>query len=169
MQLPLFPSEPRPFIFVNERGLVCPFSHHIDRQCLSHSGRFIYWDYTRQQITFSHNQLFLCFYTEDGILKSRPMRMDHPTYGVNPYVSDDDFKDLQPVARRKPRKPYKWSKQAKARNRRRLLKKRIKKQHGYDPERPDFFDGETLLAIEAEYQDRIASNPIYYIDGNYNR
>ena len=67
--------------------------------------------------------------------------------------------------KRKPRKPYKWSTAAKVRNRQRRLRKRIEKQFGYDPNRPDLFDGDTLLAIESEFHDRIHDNPDYFIHG----
>ena len=61
----------------------------------------------------------------------------------------------------------KWSPAAKARNRQRLLRKRIEKSHGYDSEKPGLFDSNLLAKIESEFQQTITERREYFIDGVY--
>ena len=142
---------------------------------MSYAGRNIYWDYITQSFMFSPLMIMVSVWNDPETNK-----LMHSHRGVPDEIKamwrekrareeEEDFKDFVPVKPMKPRKPYKWSKKAKIRNRQRLLRKRIEKKHGYDPNRPDLFDGEILLAIEADFQEAIHDNPDYFIKGLYTR
>ena len=143
-------------------------------------GRFAYWDSEREMIVLSPTTLWVSFWKDDktpeGELKTSPNGLpkhEKEIWRQRRTEWDAEWQaeiaNAPAVIPKKPRKSYKWSKEAKARNRRKRLRQRIEKAHGYDPNRPDLFDGEILIAIDAEYHERINDNPVYFIKGEYNK
>ena len=69
---------------------------------------------------------------------------------------------IQPVKSNRKVKSYTWSKEAKARNRRKRLKERIMKKYKYNPEYPGLFEDEVLNRINTEYQEKIMASQAYF-------
>ena len=61
----------------------------------------------------------------------------------------------------------KWSKERKAKTRRRNLRKRIEKKYGYDPNNPQriLFQDAVVRKINAEFTEQVEANIAYYYEG----
>ena len=181
IQLLLWKPTFKPTEFFREDGTPC-YPFQIEGKGwiwgdleMSYAGRNIYWDYITRSLLFSPHVLRVSVWSdpETNKLMSSYRGVPDEVKAIWAERRERDeteaFNNFVPVAPKKPRKPYKWSKKAKIRNRQRLLRKRIEKKHGYNPNRPDLFDGEILLAIEADFQEAIHDNPDYFIKGLYTR
>lgn len=136
-------------------------------------GRFAYYESESEMIVLSPFALRLSFWKDDktpeGELKTslkglpeREKEIWRQRLLEGERESAEYFANLPEVKPRKPRKGYKWSKAAIARNRRKRMRQRIEKRHGYNPNRPDIFQDEILADIESEYQTMLYQHPEYY-------
>lgn len=156
-QLTLFPAQAVSFSDDDGR-LLFPFSDQstwADWK-ICHC-RFIYHEGGR--VYFSPFPLRVAFSKGTGKLTSTT------------HISRDPFAPVfLPKGRGKPlqkRKGGKWSKRAKAKNRRKRLRGRIEKRLGYNASRPLLppFQAELEAAIEVEYRLTIEENRAYFIEG----
>jgi len=184
VQLTMFQTPRQPIRFVDERGKpTFPFQTQegwIDWKC-SHAGRYYYWqsEINNKEVNhgyFSPHVLNVSFWKDDktpeGELKSstsgapdREKKIWAERLARWEAEAMEQWESTPYAPPKKPRKKYKWSRRAKIRNRQRLLRGRIEKKHGYDPDRPTLFDKDLRDAIEKEFQERIHDNPDYFIKG----
>ena len=180
----MFQTPRQPIKLTDEKGeLTFPFKTEeawANWKC-SHAGRYYYWEseVRNQEVNrgyFSPHILNVSFWKDDktpeGELKSstngppdREKQIWAERLAAWEAQALEQWKST-PHAPKKPRKKYKWSKRAKIRNRQRLLRKRIEKKHGYDPEKPTLFDKDLRISIQAEFEEHINNNPEYFIKGN---
>ena len=173
-QMTLFPEE-REYDF-NHRPF--PFASQYARDDFGHSGQFVRFDKVTSEYLFTPHfwkptRIYKCMLTGKTMFAYYPLcKLPADFYKTDAEKAAEAAAERERIQRaqaqtkkRKPRKPYKWSTAAKVRNRQRLLRRRIEKQFGYDPDRPDLFDGDTLLAIESEFHDQIHEHPNYFIRG----
>ena len=169
-QLDLFPRETKPHDFSN---LKCPLQDgrgYFDIEISHH--RFAYFNHEVERIILSPYPLKISFWScaKTGEMLSAPTTpkildfiQEHHVQRMAKYASEDkQLVVTLHTPKRKPRKPYKWSKNAKARNRRNRLKKRIEKKHGYNPQQPSLFQKELLQDINVEYRQRLDLQPDYF-------
>lgn len=161
-QLELFEPEMKP---IDLDANPFPFRARYYREDFSHCGLFI--DHQDGEFIFSAffiiNFIYSDYFTNRVKFTRWPAcRLPYDFYRTNEERTAD-IKQSRPEAKqRKKRKPYKWSREAKARNRRKRLKQRIQKKHGFDPNQSTLFQEELLSEIDFEYQMTIAKQPEYY-------
>lgn len=146
-----------------------PFSSRYTRYDFSHSGCWIdYQDGEYILSPFHHrNHIYSCYFTNKVKFTRWPAsKLPYDFYKTDEEKAAEDERYRKYLAQQQEAKPKrkqsKWSREAKARNRRKRLKARIEKKHGYDPDQPTMFDDEILAEIDFEYQMKIAEMPDYY-------
>ena len=177
-QLPLFEQEIRAVRFFDEETGKQLYPFRVQGQAVSdwdicHAGKFSYWDTEKRMMVFTPSPVWVAFWKDDktpeGELKSsingipaREKRIRAERLAQQRKEAEEWFKanPIQPP--KKKRKPYKWSKEALSRNRKKRFRKRLEKKYGYNPDLPKFFDDETLLAIELECLEEFDKYPKFY-------
>ena len=146
-----------------------PFASKYAHYDYSHSGRWIaYEDGEYIFSPFHHrNHIYSCYFTNRVKFTRWPAsKLPYDFYKTDEEKAADEERYQKYLAEnvkpKQKRKQSKWSREAKARNRRKRLKARIEKKHGYDPNQPTMFDDEILAEIDFEYQMNIAKQPDYY-------
>ena len=148
-----------------------------DRKAHCRAPQFFYWDSELERLLIVPIACNVSFWKDDktpaGELKmsinGKPERerlyQQQKRDALNAELAAQGFFDTPAETPKKKRKPYKWSTAAIVRNRQRKLRKRIEKKYGYDPDRPQLFQDELAATIELEFQERIAKEPDYFIQG----
>lgn len=175
-QLPLFEPKRR---MVNWHQLERPFSCRYSVEPTSEFGQFSYYDRETDRIYFSPVNMPLYFWIdkETGKLVSG--------FKVPDWVKAERQKkreamlaeaaetEMEPPPVKRKRKSTKWSKEAKGRNRRRLLWKRIEKKilgkSGKDLDYTQtLFADDYKAMIDTEYMAHLDAHPAYYAGEDVN-
>ena len=167
-QLELFEPEWKPHDF-SQRPF--PFASKYAHYDFGHCGRWI--NYEDGEYIFSpfhhRNHIYSCYFTNRVKFTRWPAcGLPRDFYDTDEEKAEREKQYLKYLADnnklkpKKKRKSSKWSPEAKARNRRKRLRERIEKNHGYNPNQPTMLQEELLAKIEFEYKMTIAEMPDYY-------
>lgn len=158
----------RPLRKVKWGELECPFGDRYVRDEISHAGRFAYYDIETARICWTPHLLRLQFFTDPdtGKMVSDWRLPDWEKKRREAQLAKwtTDVADVsEPAPKKRTRKGTKWSREAKARNRQRLLRQRVEKAIcGKRHYSETLFSEQLKAEIEAEYQKRLSQNPDYF-------